>query len=224
MKNLIKQDGLAMPVIVAIIATALVLGGITYYNLRPEGEKMMEEGEDMMEEGEKMMQEGESMMEEGEDMMEEGEKMMEEEGTTMEEGEHMMEEDEGAMMEQEYKGEVLAGSTSPLIVFNSDDYQAALNSEELVVLYFYANWCPVCRAETRDALYPAFNELDNENVVGFRVNYNDSNTDSSEKDLAREFGVAYQHTKVFLKNGERILKAPDSWSKQRYLDEISNAL
>jgi len=36
--------------------------------------------------------------------------------------------------------------------------------------------------------------------------------------------VGYQHTKVFLKNGKRILKAPDSWDKDRYMFEINKAL
>ena len=75
-----------------------------------------------------------------------------------------------------------------------------------------------------NALYPAFDELDLEGVVGFRVNYNDNQTDNDEKDLAREFGVAYQHTKVFVKDGERILKSPESWDKGRYLEEINSAI
>jgi len=76
------------------------------------------------------------------------------------------------------------------------------------------------------ALYPAFNELDTDGVevIGFRVNYKDSATNENEESLAREHGVAYQHTKVFVKNGERILKAPDGWDKDRYLEEINNAL
>lgn len=119
---------------------------------------------------------------------------------------------------------LLAGQASPLIDFKKSEYDAALASDKLVVLYFYANWCPVCKAETRDALYPAFNELADSAIVGFRVNFNDSDTDTNEVALAREFGVAYQHTKVFIKGGVRILKAPDSWTKERYLAEMRNAL
>lgn len=120
-----------------------------------------------------------------------------------------------------YQGTVLAGSPAPLLDFNRADYQQALASDKLVVLYFYATWCPTCKAEVTDGLYPAFNALQNPNVVGFRVNYNDSDTDADEQALARQFGVGYQHTKVFLKNGQRILKAPDSWNKDRYLSEIA---
>lgn len=62
------------------------------------------------------------------------------------------------------------------------------------VLYFYANWCPICR--------PADQNLrENESkipqdVTVIRVNYNDPDTDQEEKDLAKKYGVVYQHTFV----------------------------
>ena len=128
---------------------------------------------------------------------------------------------EAATEKMEKQEVALAGSLeAPLLDFNANDYEAALGSEKLIVLYFYANWCPICKAEF-PKMQDAFNELpDGSNVVGFRINYNDNETDSYEQDIAREFGVAYQHTKVFIKNGERVLKAPDSWEKERYLSEI----
>lgn len=107
--------------------------------------------------------------------------------------------------------------------FSKGKYEEALNSDKLIVLYFYANWCPICKEEV-PKLYSAFNELTTDKVIGFRVNFNDSDTDSDEENLAREFGVAYQHTKVFVKNGSRVLKSPESWEKDRYLDEIQKAL
>jgi len=61
-------------------------------------------------------------------------------------------------------------------------------------------------------------------VVGFRVNYNDGETDSFEEGLAREFGIAYQHTKVIIQDGERVLKSPETWNKDRYLSELAAVL
>jgi thiol-disulfide isomerase/thioredoxin len=122
-----------------------------------------------------------------------------------------------------YKGTVLAGSVAPVIDFNAEDFQVASASDKLIVLYFYANWCPICKAEV-PRMYVAFDELTTDEVIAFRVNYKDSDTDEAEEELAREHGVAYQHTKVFLRNGERVLKAPDSWDTERYLSEITNAL
>lgn len=123
-----------------------------------------------------------------------------------------------------YMGTILAGKSSPLIDFNKADYDVAIKTNKLVVLYFYANWCPICKEETANALFPAFNELTSDTVIGFRINYKDSDTDKDEENLAREHSIPYQHTKVFVKNGKQILKAPDGWDKARYLTEINKAL
>ena len=119
-----------------------------------------------------------------------------------------------------YQGEVLAGEKSLLLDFTQADYDAAITSGKLVVLYFYASWCPLCREEF-PLMEAAFDELDVDDVVGFRVNFNDGDTDKDERALARAFGVGYQHTKVFVRNGERVLKSPESWDKARYLREIT---
>lgn len=121
-----------------------------------------------------------------------------------------------------FNGAVLAGTTSPLLDFTTADYAAAKNSGKLVVLYFYADWCPECRAEFPQ-MQAAFNQLNNPNVIAFRVNYNDNQTDDAEVALAREHGVAYQHTKVFVKNGQQVLKSPETWAVDRYLTEINKA-
>lgn|SRR3989344_1759231 len=118
-----------------------------------------------------------------------------------------------------YAGTKLAGSTSPYYEFAQGDYETALRENKIILLNFYANWCPLCKAEEPDVL-AAFNELKNPNIVGFRVNYKDSDTDEVESSLAREFGIPYQHTKVIIQNGEQVLKAPDTWDKQRYLTEL----
>lgn len=137
-------------------------------------------------------------------------------------GDSMMEEDGGTMMKQ-YTGTVFAGTSAPLLDFTKADYDTAVQSGKLVVLFFYASWCPICKAEYPQA-QAAFNALDTDQVVGFRVNYKDDDTDKDEEALARQFGVPYQHTKVFLKNGEQVLKAPDQWDAARYTTEIQKAL
>lgn len=160
----------------------------------------------------------------GKAMMEEnGEHGMIEENTMMEE-EKMMEESEKMMKDEvSYSGALLAGSSSPLLDFNQADYEAALAANKSMALYFYANWCPICKKEF-PKMQAAFDQLGGNEVVGFRLNFNDSDTDDNEENLAREFGVAYQHTKVFIKNGERILKSPESWETDRYLSEINDKL
>ena len=78
--------GMALSVVIALIAGLLVLIGIIYYNSQPRGEIMKEMGGDMAEEGEAMMEEGKKMIKEGEAMMEEGKKMTDEGEAVMEEG------------------------------------------------------------------------------------------------------------------------------------------
>lgn len=62
------------------------------------------------------------------------------------------------------------------------------------VLYFYATWCPSCKQADEDFTANA-NKIP-EDVIVLRVNYNDPDTDQEEKDLAKKYGITYQHTFV----------------------------
>ena len=106
----------------------------------------------------------------------------------------------------------IAGKTSSYLEFNTQDYETALEQNKFIVLNFYANWCPICRAE-KPEWESAFNELSDPSVVGFRVNYNDSDTDQDERNLAKEFGITYQHTKVFLKT--------EQWDKNQIISQVN---
>ena len=81
-------------------------------------------------------------------------------------------------------------------------YQAAKEAKRPIFLYFFANWCPTC-AEQEPRVVALMNGLSAQlsQVVAFRVNFNDSETDSQEKKLADELGVRYQHT-MFVLNGQ----------------------
>ena len=156
-------------------------------------------------------------------MMEKENSMMAEEGFEMMHGKMMNENDmknEGNMM-AEYKGKVLAGTEkTKYLDFNKADYDKALKEKKKIVLYFYANWCQICKKEQPETM-AAFNELKDSNLVGFRVHYNDGEDNNDAKALAQQFQVPYQHTKVIIKDGKQALKAPDSWDKERYLTELS---
>lgn len=62
------------------------------------------------------------------------------------------------------------------------------------VLYFYASWCPTCRPADADFIQNSSKVP--QDMIVIRVNYNDPDTDQEEKDLAKKYGIAYQHTFV----------------------------
>lgn len=62
------------------------------------------------------------------------------------------------------------------------------------ILFFYANWCPTCKQANDEFLEQS--ALLPENVTVIRVNYNDTDTDAAEKELAKKYAITYQHTFV----------------------------
>lgn len=122
-----------------------------------------------------------------------------------------------------FNGTRIAGNASPLLEFSVHDYTEAVSSDRLVVVYFYADWCPVCKSEFPE-MKNAFDQLTTDRVVGFRVHYNDGSTDEYARELASQLGIPYQHTKVIMRKGQLLLKSPESWTKDRYLLEIGSRL
>ena len=120
----------------------------------------------------------------------------------------------------DYLGTTLAGSITPYLDFQKQDYEKALQENKIIFLNFYAGWCPICQNE-QPGIFSAFSKLDNPNIIGFRINYKDSYTDEDEIDLARKYGITYQHTKVILKDGEVIKKELSQWGEEKTINELS---
>jgi len=62
------------------------------------------------------------------------------------------------------------------------------------VLFFYASWCPTCK-QAEGNFSQNLKKIP-EGVTLIRVNYNDPETDQEEKELAKKYGITYQHTFV----------------------------
>ena len=77
-------------------------------------------------------------------------------------------------------------------VFSPDVLSSSASTRR--VLFFYANWCPTC--QPADRAFSQKSAAIPEDVTVIRVNYNDTETDQAEKDLAKQYGITYQHTFV----------------------------
>ncbi len=104
---------------------------------------------------------------------------------------------------------------SEYLAFNTEDFEK--NKSKHRVLFFYANWCTTCRPVNAQFLESA-NQIP-EDVVVFRVNYKDSETDDSEKDLAEKYKITYQHTFVQVNQQGEVIK---KWNGGKLADLIKN--
>jgi len=106
--------------------------------------------------------------------------------------EQVMEKKQGETMEKEddKMGSKVMGSR--YVEYSKEALEKAASARR--VLFFYASWCPTCRPadtsfKTNEGKIPG-------DVTIIRVNYNDPDTDQEEKELAKKYGITYQHTYV----------------------------
>ena len=86
------------------------------------------------------------------------------------------------------------------------------------VLFFYASWCPTCRPTDADLKENA--DKIPEDLTVIRVNYSDPETDQEEKDLAKKYGITYQHTFVQIDStGNEVTK----WNGGQTKELLSNS-
>jgi thiol-disulfide isomerase/thioredoxin len=216
------ERGFALTTILFILAVVALLGGGAYYIANPTGER-----EDIIScsADAKICPDGSSVERIGPNcefdacpgevpVLAAQEKDADNEGT-----ETSSDEMSGSIT---FLGPRIAGDEngSQLLEFNQTDYDNAISADKLVLLYFFANWCPICKEEFEQTK-KAFDVLDDPGVVGFRVNYKDSETTKDEEAIAREHGVAYQHTKVFVRGDRRLKKSPEGYpTVEHYISTI----
>ena len=122
-------------------------------------------------------------------------------------GENMMKND-GKMMGAETEAE-------RYIEYSKTAFERSSTNRR--VLFFYASWCPTCRPADAD-FKTNLNKIPTDMTV-LRVNYNDPDTDQAEKDLAKQYGITYQHTFVQIDStGKQITK----WNGGKTAELVAN--
>lgn len=119
--------------------------------------------------------------------------MMEDDGGGVKSGGAMMTEDEA-----ETAKDLAAPAPNPYyIAYSEKAADAAVADGYATVLYFWAAWCPICRAE--EPKIKGWIETSDLPIAGFRVNYD------TESALKSKYKIPYQHTTVFLNaKGEEV--------------------
>ncbi len=115
---------------------------------------------------------------------------------------------------------IIAGNDPYYIEANQIDIDYAIENHKIVILNFYANWCPTCKSENED-----ISELISENLSKdisiFRVNFRDSDTSEYEESLAKKYQVITQGTKIIYINGEMNQKTPKHFTQEDYLELLN---
>ena len=146
-------------------------------------------------------------------MMKTDEAIMPKENTPMKPTDVMMKKDENAKEDEKMMGDKAAGSR--YVEYSKSALNSATNNRR--VLFFYASWCPTCKPS--DASFSANTSEIPDDVTVIRVNYNDPDTDQEEKDLAKKYGITYQHTFVQIDGtGEEVTK----WNGGQIEELLSN--
>lgn len=108
----------------------------------------------------------------------------------------------------------------PYYTYNEEDFQKAVASKRIIYLEFYANWCPICRAQETE-LIAGLEALNRSDIVAFRVNFKDDQTDEDEQRLADKYKIMYQHHKIILKKNVVVIDSAEEWDAQMLITELN---
>lgn len=177
------------PFIIVIIIVVVAVLGFGAYTFS----KNSSQSDTMIKEDEAMMKKDETSMGGPEDSM-----MKKDDGSM--ENDKMMDDKMTASRYAEYSKSVLDSASS-----------------NRRVLFFYASWCPTCKPA--DANFTQNENKIPDDVTLIRVNYKDPETDEEEKDLAKRYGITYQHTFVQI---DRAGKEVTKWNGGQIDELLSN--
>jgi thiol-disulfide isomerase/thioredoxin len=141
-------------------------------------------------------------------MMKKDKTMMPQKESSMDKVGSMLKKDDSVM-----EGDAMASSR--YVQYSRSALDSAKNGR--TVLFFYASWCPTCKPADTSFTQNA-NKIPGDMTL-IRVNYNDTETDQEEKDLAKKYNITYQHTFVQIDStGKEITK----WNGGQIDELLSN--
>lgn len=85
--------------------------------------------------------------------------------------------------------------------YSKNDYDLAINGNKIILLYYFSNWCGDCNIQN-NINSEVYNELQDNNIVGFKIHILDSETTLESDALAKKFSVNKEQTFILLdRNG-----------------------
>jgi thioredoxin 1 len=99
---------------------------------------------------------------------------------------------------------------------SNNKYKELLNSDKIVVIDFYAEWCIPCKT-----LSPTLDTISEENDKVEIVKYN---TEDDELDLTNKYGIRNIPTLVFLKGGEPVDRLTGVRTKDSIISKIDSLI
>ncbi|MEK7113174.1 MAG: thioredoxin family protein [Patescibacteria group bacterium] len=88
--------------------------------------------------------------------------------------------------------------------YSKTGYEKALAQKKVTMLYFTANWCPICREQEPINMETLEELSEDKDIIAFRVHILDSETTPEGEKLADDFTVRYQHTTIILDSEGKI--------------------
>lgn len=119
-----------------------------------------------------------------------------------------------------FSGNKLASTGIPVYEYNKADYEKAIASGMNVMLITYNNSCSF-NTQDWNAAKQAFEGATGSNLVGFRVNYLDSDTSAEEKQLAAELQIKDKHTKIVTNQDKELSRSTGVWTADQYSQTIA---
>lgn len=101
--------------------------------------------------------------------------------------------------------------------YSQEKLDALNNAGKPVLVFIYADWCPVCKAQDKilDTLLPA-NEF--KGITTLRVNFDD------QKPVVGAFGVKHQSTLIVFKGGKEVARVTGETDRERIAALLRKAL